>query len=157
MCLSTTDRYPNVASSPVTCYKVMYIIGEGGMSNPAKVLGKLHYFMSMFLSMKYEPGVKYTECAMITSNPNRPGEKTDVSFGFHSYKQQSDAEETAIRSGYWKVVVKCEIPVGARYWIGNRTSNDNGYAEYCSDAIVTVAYKLPGEDNEWIDVSGERR
>jgi hypothetical protein len=136
----------------------MYIIGEGGMSNPAKILGKLRYFMSMFLSMKYEPGVKYTECAMITSNPYGAGEETEVSFGFHSYKRQSDAEEVAIRTGCWKVVVKCEIPAGARYWIGNRNlKNDSGYAEYCSDAIVTVAYKLPGEDNEWIDVSGERQ
>lgn len=153
MCLSTTERCPNVASGPVTCYKVMYVVGEFGMV-PPEHLREIKYFMSVFTNMKYIPGVKYDELEMITSNPNEDGEATEISYGFHSYKRQSDAEAAAMRMGYWKVVVKCEIPAGARYWEGNHIKKDSGYAEYCSDAIVTVAYKLPGRNNKWVGISG---
>ena len=159
MCLTTTKRRPDVAGESITCYKVMYIANGNSIFSPicAPTMTVMpRYFMSMFINMWYKPGIVYTETNLLPANENPRGYKVDIFCGFHSYKRQKDAEEVA-KIGYWKVIVKCEIPAGARYWTGNHTRKDKDYLEYCSESIKITAYKLPGEDNEWIDVSGERQ
>ena len=137
----------------------MYVVSENGICSSICIPEMTtipRCFMSIFMNMYYKPGIMYTETNLLSANEKPRGCKADVHCGFHSYKRQEDAEKMA-KIGYWKVVVKCEIPAGSKYWTGNRTRKDKDYLEYCSDHIKITAYKLPGENNEWIDVSGERQ
>lgn len=152
MCLTVTCRKSKVAKKPIICYKLMFPYGNENEGEGQCVIHmdihpnmKPVYFNSTVCRMKYELGAEYTEGKFTEALPGTwSGGSYDIQYGFHSYSRLKDAEYMRNRRAY-VVVVKCEIPAGARYWKGNRERwpRDGNYFEYCSDKIRVLAWKHP--------------
>lgn len=147
MCLITESKRCGVAGKPIPCYKVVW-----------KKSYEPHRFTSEFFDFPYEIGVEYKAGnGFVTVNRDHA---LTVSEGFHSYARLKDAveecpgcdEKSMMTFGirdYWSLVIlKCEIPEGARYWIGNKSPDDKNYMEYCSDRIRVLAWRA-GDDTKW--------
>lgn len=155
MCLNSKDKECKVAKETITCYKVVMKV----------VLNKTPALMSTIYDFPYKIGESYEikegEYFPLKGHPftnfgARGKEKkysTTLNHGFHSYKRLKDAKENCDydpccsdwRNFLGEVVLKCEIPAGANYWTGNTRWYDDKYAEYCSDQIRVVAWKLRDE------------
>lgn len=135
MCLSTTEKNCRTADAPVECYKV--VIKRDGPG-----------FLSSIYGFLYELGKEPYELGPLAWFPRERQPERDygeiyISEGFHSFKRLEDAREYC---GGSEVILKCEIPEGAHYWVGNHTNN--GYAGFCSDQLRVVAWKMR-DDNRW--------
>lgn len=150
MCLTTTDRYPNTAKSPKTCYKVVECVLD---KKGRKICLKAAIMSSHIYTLDYTYRLSGTAKKHFPMS-NRfytPGDSEkdqlyiSIYRGFHSYKRLSDARYDCKEwynnnnafFGRHFIVVKCEIPEGAHYWTGNR-DRDTGYEEFCSDEIRVV-------------------
>lgn len=148
MCLTVTWRKSKVARKPIICYKLMFPYGNGG-EGPCVIHMDIHpnmkpvYFNSTVCHMKYELGGEYTEEKFMEALPSGWSGGYDIMYGFHSYSRLKDAECARHYRAY-VVIVKCEIPAGARYWKGNRKHwlrGDDKYFEYCSDKIKILEWR----------------
>ena len=113
-----------IADKPITCYKVM-IKYQSGLILYSYVYG-----------YSYLPGKAYAEPQF------RERTSEFVRYGFHSYQKQNTARLLSNNSSVL-VIVKCEIPKGARYYMSANT--DAGEQEYCSDKIRIIGWKRYNE------------
>lgn len=163
MCLNSKEKECRVAKEAITCYKVVMKV----------VLDKMPALVSTIYDFPYKIGENYeigkgeyfplkghlargNEYFPLKGHPAKGKEKgyfTTLNHGFHSYKRLKDAKENCDydpccsdwRKFLGEVILKCEIPAGANYWTGNTVWYDDEYAEYCSDQIRVVAWKLRDE------------
>ena len=139
MCLHTKQRKPAVAKKVIICYKTVRRLSTG--------------FFSEFYSFRYKIGREYTvrKGKLISFPDNGSYLKNNIiSYGFHSYARLKDAIND-INYKNNEVVLKCEIPAGARYWTGNIDlfdKDDYNYKEYCSERIKVVAWRYK-KDSKW--------
>ena len=115
MCLPTNQTKPLVAEKDITCYKVVYPASKDGV------------FCSEFRNFKYSLGTRYAEKRF----PETPVHSA-VHEGFHSYRT---IEAARIRESAPLVLIRCVIPKGSRYYESYTGE------QYCSDTLVTVAWK----------------
>lgn len=150
MCLTTDDRYPNTAKRPKTCYKVVECVldkkGRRICLKAAIMSGHIYTLDYTYrlsdIAKKYFP----MSNRLYTPGNNNTGRPyISIDRGFHSYKRLCDARYDCKEwynhnnafAGRHFIVVKCEIPEGAHYWVGNRDC-ETGYVEFCSDEIRVV-------------------
>lgn len=134
-----------VADKPIRCYKIVSKVGKTGDG-----------FKSLLRRFKYNLGKTYElECFFPEKNKFC---HLDVHEGFHSYAHAKHANEDCYDVGRedvsdpnlftGEVMLLCEIPVGAKYWIGNDCLGyGKDYAEYCSNALKVVGWKMKYEKN----------
>lgn len=148
MCLYTKQHKPAVAKKTISCYKTV---------SCQKINGIVTFFFSEFYGFCYEIGEEYTlKKGKAISFPDdesylpERGKNHSISYGFHSYARLKDAVDDINYNDY-EVVLKCEIPAGAKYWTGNIDMFDEGdsnYKEYCSERIKVVAWRYK-KDSKW--------
>lgn len=150
MCLEVSKGGKlHVATKPITCYKAVHLISP-------------HVYQSELKRFDYELGKTYflNMAHKRKSFGSAKAEKNIyVHEGFHSFKRMEDAkiliEECYEASISKMVVIKCEIPEGTKYWVGNKGAglmslnnpdyDLNNYAEFCSERIRIVAYMQGGK------------
>lgn len=159
MCLNSKDKECKVAKETITCYKVVMKVERDGM--PALVSTIYDFLYKIGESYEIGEGeyfpLKGHPCTNFGAKGKEKGYSTTLNHGFHSYKRLKDAKDSCTyncayaplpldwRNFLGEVILKCEIPKGARYWTGNQRWYDDKYAEYCSDQIRVVAWKLRDE------------
>lgn len=116
MCLTVKEPL-KIASKDIVCYKIMKI----WIYNPVSCL------VSFFRGSTYLLNTLYTE--------KRFGLKkklfSSVHYGLHSYATAKIAKESLEEGNYRSVLVKCIIPKGAYYYVGNE-------GDYCSNQLKTL-------------------
>lgn len=122
MCLYAGNNKMCIADKSITCYKVM--IKYQNCPN----------LYSYVYGYSYLSGKAYSEPQF------RERTSEFVRYGFHSYQKQNTARLLSNNSSVL-VIVKCEIPKGARYYISASTEA----AEYCSDKIRIIGWKRYNE------------
>lgn len=160
MCLRTNENHYKVADKPITCYKTVNTIIQ--KSYPAHVFTQ--HFTSTFYNFEYElntlHSLKETDY-FILNNPIVDG-MLYINVGFHSFATLTQAKNDCIEYDkqyikkvlanrylphYMEVILKCEIPKDAKYWVGNKDLTHKNYMEYCSNQIKVVGWKFNGEKN----------
>ena len=113
MCLVTKLEHPIVAEKPITCYKVLWHVGDKLFSLYHSEfewkMDKVH-FTTLQESEKLEDG------------------RGTVNQGFHSYKDLQSALIVMARTFYPCLAVECIIPKGAKYYTGEDGDKCDGYA-----------------------------
>lgn len=147
MCMTTYVTRCLVADKPITCYKVMRLINYGSAMSASAYKFRSEY-RGYIYTLGEEYSLRYSEY-FPEANPD--GRRMIVEKGFHSYVIPEDAHHESMRNTFGydlnpMVMVKCEIPKGARYWTGD----EGGYAGYCSDCIKVVAWKR-WHDKDWTE------
>lgn len=159
MCLRTNENHHEVADAPITCYKTASVI----IQKPSEHI--VQRFKSIFRSFEYELGVLYSleeTDSFVLNNPIEGG-MLYINVGFHSFATLAQAKEDCLEYGkdriesfltvqhlpnpYMEVILKCEIPKGAKYWVGNKDITHKNFMEYCSNKIKVVGWKFNGEKN----------
>lgn len=161
MCLITNEKHYKVAEEPITCYKTTSII----LQKPSPEHALVQCFRSSFYNFKYELGVLYSlkETEYFVLNNPIEGGRLYVNVGFHSFATLAQAKNDCLEydkdyikhflsncylpNPYTEVILKCEIPVGAKYWVENKENVDKNLMEYCSNQIKVVGWKFKGEKN----------
>lgn len=148
MCLTTESKRCTVANKPIPCYKVVW-------KKPSKD-GEPPLFTSEYFGFVYETGEEYCVKPIRDFVTERPEGRRSFSIGagFHSYARLKDALDNRQDGLPWgQVILRCEIPAGARYWRGNKSHLDYRYVEYCSDRIRVVGWKFHNEAKWRTDIS----
>lgn len=132
MCLYTNSPTPLIAEHDIVCYKVVYNYNTG-------------FFNAIVMNFEYEIGKIYNEPLFETALFCRcdesfyEQEKFEAYYGFHSYIQYNVAKRVCrivdYRTFNTAVILKCIIPKGSEYYIGNSDS------DYCSNNIRVVGWK----------------
>lgn len=169
MCLYSSTRVSKVAESPIVCWKVMIVI-DGEHRGPYYdnyAYGRnnvCHSFKSILTetsndlieaARKTHSGlVKFIKMvgSLFNNKVNSDDELIWVANeGFHAYSSYDDAYGKWSRitccEGETIDLVRCEIPVGARYYEG--CENDPDVFGYCTDRLVIPELeKEEGEDDD---------
>lgn len=121
MCLFANRNYAFTAQEDIECYKVLRRAGNVLTS----------YFHERFT---WEKSITYTTLLQTFNSVFREYQ-CNVEKGFHSYMYQKDAEAfiNEICGDKTLVLVKCVIPKGSQFFIGDSTDWRPGYA---SDKII---------------------
>ena len=121
MCLYTTQSKSLIAKKDITCYKVVHLHENETL------------FRSEFRFFEYKIGRTYRlRIGVKQWVPNN----CYLHSGFHSFATLKNALEYG---GKCMVLLKCVIPKGARYYVGDFRQ---GYrTQYCSNRIRVVAWK----------------
>lgn len=121
MCLFTNRKYAFTAQENIECYKVLRRVDDILTS----------YFHERFT---WEKSITYTTLLQTFNSVFREYQ-CNVEQGFHSYMYQKDAEAfiNEVCGENTLVLVKCIIPKGSQYFVGNSTDWRSGYA---SDKII---------------------
>jgi hypothetical protein len=128
MCLYTQQKTAEIAQKNITVYKTVYITEQ-----PELIISSVLKFF------RYEIGLSYKEPRWDDrSKPFMPSLHKMVNYGFHSYVKYWDAFRIC---GTNKAVLKCVIPKGTKYFLGEDGTGDRNY---CSEELRVVAYKLNG-------------
>ena len=131
MCLYTSWKVPITAVDDIVCYKMCLKTGRNSyvapyMQNYKYILGQL----------QTEPDFP-NESESVLSHGTKKFNK--VNLGFHSFRNKYDA----IRF-IWgfkdRVVLKCIIPKGSKYYIGDYYKTDD---VYCSNNIIIGVDEKP--------------
>lgn len=133
MCLTTKSKRCTVANKPIPCYKVVW-----------KKQYEPQRFKSEYFGFIYDMGKEYSVKPIEDFATEKPEGRRSFSFGvgFHSYGRLKDAIDNCQEGEPWgQVILRCEIPAGARYWRGNKSRTDDNYIEYCSDRIKILAWR----------------
>lgn len=160
MCLRTNENHYKVADKPITCYKTASTI----IQRPtARTL--VQRFRSQFYNFEYELDTLYSLKETDDFILNNPvvGRTLHINVGFHSFATLEQAKDDCLEydkdyikrfltnwylpTQYTEVILKCEIPEGAKYWVGNRDLTYKNFMEYCSNQIKVVGWKFKGENN----------
>ena len=121
MCLFANREYSLTAQKDIECYKVLRKAGDILTS----------YFYERFT---WEKSITYTTLLQTFNSVFREYQ-CNVEQGFHSYMYQKDAEAfiNEVCGDGTLVLVKCIIPKGSQYFVGDSTDWRPGYA---SDKII---------------------
>lgn len=121
MCLFANRKYSLTAREDIECYKVLRRAGDILTS----------YFHERFT---WEKSITYTTLLQTFNSVFREYQ-CNVEQGFHSYMYQKDAEAfiNEVCGDETLVLVKCIIPKGSQYFVGDSTDWRAGYA---SDKII---------------------
>lgn len=121
MCLFANRKYAFTAQEDIECYKVLRRV-DGVLTS---------YYHETF---KWKKSVTYTSLLENFDSVFK-SYQCNVERGFHSYMYQKDAEKfiNEICGDEILVLVKCIIPKGSQYFIGDSTDWRPGYA---SDKII---------------------
>lgn len=121
MCLFANRKYAYVAQEDIECYKVLRR-RDGVLTS---------YYHPTF---KWKKDVTYTSLLQSFDSVFR-SYQSNVEQGFHSYMYQKDAESfiKEICGEEILVLVKCIIPKGSQFFVGESTDWRPGYA---SDKII---------------------
>lgn len=149
MCLFANRKYAFVAQEDIECYKVLRRVDDVLTS----------YYHQSFI---WKKSVTYTS-VLESFDSVFKSNQYNVERGFHSYMYQKDAEEfiNEISGDEILVLVKCIIPKGSQYFVGQSTDWRAGYA---SDKIIFTSiikeYKHKAEihsiaDEDPFDLSSE--
>ena len=139
MCLLTNQAETLTATKALTCYKTAFLTPTGN--------GDEIFFKSTIEGFHYDLGKTYEldeDKAQMFDVKNSWQKMISISYGFHSYVHWRSAEDEAIDS-IDEIILKCEIPVGARYWKGEGPMIFDVEQEYCSDKIKVVAWRRKTE------------
>ena len=140
MCLLTDEKEARTAVWPIVCYKSVCV---NYRNLPEKSDDPV--FSSMYHGFEYRLNETYAEEGF--SPETKDG---FVNHGFHSWRLESYALLTChFAIFHADVVLRCEIPAGARYYAGNDW-------DLCSDSIRVTAWKYP-LDKEWREIKQEVR
>lgn len=150
MCLITKQRAPEVAEEAITCYKAVDVLSR--KEDIPEVFRSQYYLFCYELGKTYElddwsKSISFdNDCIPLPD----PSGNICVSRGFHSFGRQVDAIRDIFDKNY-EVILKCEIPKGARYWTGNQDLHDTdpNYREYCSERIRVVGWKFAKAGAAW--------
>lgn len=131
MCLYTNQKTPAIADKSIICYKVVfrynYIKGIKGFA--AEYCDFVYHLHKIYIESRF---------------PNISHHILDISrtvdYGFHSYCMLNTAIEYSKILRAVTVILKCEIPTGARYYTS--VCND----EFCSEKIKVLAWKRYDEE-----------
>lgn len=135
MCLYTQQKTAEIAQKNITVYKTVYITEQ-----PELIISSVIKFF------RYEIGVSYKEPRWDDrSTPFIPSLHKTVNHGFHSYVKYWDAFRIC---GTNKAVLKCVIPKGTKYFLGEDGTGDKSY---CSEELRVVAYKLNGLGDWYVE------
>lgn len=166
MCLFNQDGIKHTAKKPIICYKLVYVEEDTDSPNPLENVS----FRSEIRLFRYKLGKEYRLTAAERGksfdrkldnmeSDDLCGRGWVIKSGFHSYKRFKDAEyEAVLFKDRYMVVLRCEIPAGARYWVGNTGTEyapctddptRNNYAELCSEKIRVLAWKWGGKQHRW--------
>ena len=129
MCLYTTQKVPKIAQEDITCYKVLEICNpewevESGRKRKSKktVLRSIYY-----PNFKWSIDKRYRSKLEVIQ-PRHTVNHYSVATAFHSYQTLESAksyyETTSVDPC---VIVRCIIPKGAKYCVGQH-GNEDGYA-----------------------------
>ena len=121
MCLFANRKYAFTAQEDIECYKVLRRV-DGILAS---------YYHPRFT---WKKSVTYTTLLEIFNNVFREYQ-CNVERGFHSYMYQKDAEAfiNEICGDEILVLVKCIIPKGSQFFVGDSSDWRPGYA---SDKII---------------------
>lgn len=121
MCLFANRNYAFTAQEDIECYKVLRRV-DGVLTS---------YYHEKFI---WKKSVTYTSLLESFDSVFKSCQ-CNVERGFHSYMYQRDAERfiDEISGDEILVLVKCIIPKGSRYFVGQSTDWRDGYA---SDMII---------------------
>lgn len=122
MCLYTTQTKSLIAKKDITCYKVVHLHENETL------------FRSEFRFFEYKIGRVYSLCTSVKQwVPNQYG---NMYSGFHSFTTLRNA---LTYGGKHMALLKCVIPKGARYYVGD--FGNGSCTQYCSNRIRVVAWK----------------
>lgn len=139
MCLLTNQAETLTATEAKTCYKTAFLVPTGN--------GDEIFFKSTIEGFCYDLGKTYEldeDKAQVFDAKNPRREMISISYGFHSFVHLRSAKDEAIDS-IDEIILKCEIPVGARYWKGEGPMIFDVEQQYCSDKIKVVAWRRKTE------------
>ena len=121
MCLFANRKYTLTAQEDIECYKVLRRVNDVLTS----------YYHSKFT---WKKSITYTTL-LETFNSVFREYQCNVEKGFHSYMYQKDAEAfiNEVCGDETLVLVKCIIPKGSQFFVGDSTDWRPGYA---SDKII---------------------
>lgn len=136
MCLYTQQKTAEIAQKNITVYKTVYITEQ-----PELIISSALRFF------KYKIGLSYKESRWNDSSKSLliPSLLRMVNYGFHSYVKYWDAFRIC---GTNKAVLKCVIPKGTKYFLGEDGTGDKNY---CSEELRVVAYKLNGLGDWYVE------
>ena len=113
MCLVTKLEHPIVAEKPITCYKVLWHVGD-------KLFSLYH--------SEFEWKMDKVHFTTLQEGEKLEDGRGTVNQGFHSYKDLQSALIVMTRTFYPCLAVECIIPEGAKYYVGEDGDNAEGYA-----------------------------
>ena len=113
MCLVTKSEHPIVAEKPITCYKVLWHVGD-------KLFSLYH--------SEFEWKMDKVHFTTLQEGEKLEDGRGTVNQGFHSYKDLQSALIVMARTFYPCLAVECIIPEGAKYYVGEDGDNNEGYA-----------------------------
>lgn len=120
MCLYTTQPKSLIAKKDITCYKVVH--------------PHIKAFLSEYRFFEYKIGRTYRLYTGVKQwAPDNYGYMYS---GFHSFTTLKNALEYG---GKRMVLLKCVIPKGSRYYVGD--FGNGSCTQYCSNRIRVVAWK----------------
>jgi len=113
MCLITKLEQPIVAEKPITCYKVLWHVGD-------KLFSLYH--------SEFEWKMDKVHFTTLQEGEKLEDGRGTVNQGFHSYKDLQSALIVMARTFYPCLAVECIIPEGAKYYVGEDGDKRDGYA-----------------------------
>ena len=126
MCLYTTQKEPKMAEKDITCYKVLKIYnpeweGESGRKDKKTVL-------QSYYNPKFKWNVDKHYRSRLVIEPRHLTNNYSVNKAFHAYQTLESAKSfcksSLLHPG---VIVRCIIPKGAKYCVG-QYGNEDAYA-----------------------------
>jgi hypothetical protein len=116
MCLNLASKSkkqpkPRIATENIVCYKTMHRTNYG--------------LQSVFKRFNYQLKEKY---GPLEFDIRHGGFGWSLLAGFHSFRTLARAQRSADNTN--RVIVKCVIPKGSKYYIGN------GRSEYASNRLI---------------------
>lgn len=149
MCLYTTQKEPKIAQEDITCYKVLKIY------NPEweVELGRKRKSEKTVLKSYYNPKFKWNidkhYRSRLVIEPRHLTNNYSVNKAFHSYQTLESAKSfcksSLILPG---VIVRCIIPKGAKYCVGQQ-GNEDGYASNRMIMKEIIDFKKLYPDFDW--------
>ena len=136
MCLYTSLCKPRIATADIVCYKTV-ALPKSNYTKTIRLKGNPDYFRSMFFMQDWYIGSTYK----VDNFQDTPGAYNTIEHGFHSYIPLQYAIN-GCGYAYNKVVLKCIIPKGTRYY------KNMDSTEYCSEMLKAVAWRYYDE-NIW--------
>ena len=110
MCLYTNNPIPNVAEKPIKVYKLLYNSRE---------VPNVYLFICQGGIVKIGQTVKASKSNYQKLLCSDDGGYIIEGEGVHGYITKKDALNTYFN---YDVITEWEIPVGAKYWVGNKNS-----------------------------------
>lgn len=132
MCLYTTQKKPMIAVNDIVCYKICLKLKEENIF----VAPYVQKYIYRIGELHTEPDFQCEAESVWTYGPTAYNK---VDKGFHSFVNKYDAMRFIFEFSD-RIIFKCIIPKGSRYYHGEYNSNGDSY---CSDSIIIGVDKKP--------------